>query len=577
MKIKISEMNVVNRFFLWVVLLPTQLYEKMGINTKQLRAVLNTKLLIDDRRPNTFHQTQQKKKKKPVSFATLGTMLVTGFMGCFFLVSFFVGQDMITHLTIFFSFFLFVLASTLIADFTSVLIDIRDNVIIIPKPISDKTFVLARLLHVLIHITKLVIPMALPSLIYMGFKEELIKLLPFILLIAFATLFTIFLINALYILILKLTTPERFKTIISYFQIIFAIAFYGGYQILPRLINKVALEQYDINTNPWAWLAPPYWFAGAWQFLTSFEFTIPLISSLILSIVVPLASIWVVIKYFAPSFNQKLSMISGSESGPAPQVMETGKKVPTNSAKLSFLTKLLSEKGAESMSFQHVWKITARSRDYKMKVYPSLGYLVVYLVMMFLNTKNISMADIQDQTGKGKIIFISLIYFSSLILIMAVNQLLYSEKYKAAWFFFTTPIEKPGRIISGALKSMIAKFFLPLMVVTFITAIVLVGPKIIPNLLLGVFNELLIIFTIAYISFREFPFAQVPNQAAKSSFIRGMVSMIVPFTIGGLHYLIYNNMPVVIILALLSGGAAWMVMDAIKNKTWAVLKLEYKD
>ena len=570
-------MNLVNRFFLWIVLLPSQLYEKMGINTHQLRAILHTKLLIDDRRPNTFHQTQQKKKKKPVSFATLGTMLVTGFMGCFFVFSFFVGQDMITHLTIFFSFFLFVLASTLIADFTSVLIDIRDNVIILPKPISDKTFVLARLLHVLIHISKLVTPMALPSLIYVGINQGVLQLLPFILLISLATLFTIFLINALYILILKLTTPDRFKTIISYFQIIFAIAFYGGYQIVPKLINKVAMEQYDIRTNIWAWLAPPYWFAGAWQFLTSFEFTTPLISSLILSILVPIASIYIVIKYFAPSFNQKLSMISGSESGPAPQVIVDGKKVKTNSGYLSFISKLFSEKGAETMSFQNVWKITARSRDYKMKVYPSLGYLVVYLVMMFISNKNFSLADVQNQTGRGKIIFISLIYFSSLILIMSVNQLLYSEKYKAAWIYFTTPIEKPGKIISGALKSMIAKFFLPIVAVTCIAAIVLVGPKIIPNLLLGIFNELLIIFTIAFLSFREFPFAQVPNQAAKSNFIRGLASMIVPVTIGGLHYLIYNFMPVVIILAILSGGAAWMVMDAIKNKSWDVLKLEYKD
>ena len=577
MKIKISQMNLVNRFFLWIVLLPSQLYEKMGINTHQLRAILHTKLLIDDRRPNTFHQTQQKKKKKPVSFATLGTMLVTGFMGCFFVFSFFVGQDMITHLTIFFSFFLFVLASTLIADFTSVLIDIRDNVIILPKPISDKTFVLARLLHVLIHISKLVTPMALPSLIYVGINQGVLQLLPFILLISLATLFTIFLINALYILILKLTTPDRFKTIISYFQIIFAIAFYGGYQIVPKLINKVAMEQYDIRTNIWAWLAPPYWFAGAWQFLTSFEFTTPLISSLILSILVPIASIYIVIKYFAPSFNQKLSMISGSESGPAPQVIVDGKKVKTNSGYLSFISKLFSEKGAETMSFQNVWKITARSRDYKMKVYPSLGYLVVYLVMMFISNKNFSLADVQNQTGRGKIIFISLIYFSSLILIMSVNQLLYSEKYKAAWIYFTTPIEKPGKIISGALKSMIAKFFLPIVAVTCIAAIVLVGPKIIPNLLLGIFNELLIIFTIAFLSFREFPFAQVPNQAAKSNFIRGLASMIVPVTIGGLHYLIYNFMPVVIILAILSGGAAWMVMDAIKNKSWDVLKLEYKD
>jgi len=60
---------------------------------------------------------------------------------------------------------------TLIADFTAVLIDVRDNFIIIPKPINDKTFVLSRLLHIFIHLCKSVIPMCLPALIMLAVQN----------------------------------------------------------------------------------------------------------------------------------------------------------------------------------------------------------------------------------------------------------------------------------------------------------------------------------------------------------------------------------------------------------------------
>jgi ABC-2 type transport system permease protein len=211
-------MNIINKFFLSILLLPSGLYRRMGVSVPHLKAILTAKLIMDDRRPNSIHNTQQKKQKKPIRFATIGTMIFTAILGCVFLVSFAVGNDYLTHLTIYFSFYIFMLASTLISDFTSVLIDVRDNMIILPKPINDKTFVLARLLHIVIHVSKLILPMTLPGMILMGIREGATGLIPFIFLILAATLFTIFLINALYIFILKITTPEKFKNIISYFQ-----------------------------------------------------------------------------------------------------------------------------------------------------------------------------------------------------------------------------------------------------------------------------------------------------------------------------------------------------------------------
>jgi hypothetical protein len=147
---------------------------------------------------------------------------------------------------------------------------------------------------------------------------------------------------------------------------------------------------------------------------------------------------------------------------------------------------------------------------------------------------------------------------------------MYSDKYKAAWIYFTTPIAKPGKIISGALKSLLVKFYLPIITLTFLGAILFEGPRVIPNLFLGLCNQLLIIFLIGYATIRNLPFAQAQN-LSKSSFMRGLLTLLIPGTIAFLHYSIYSFMPVVIILSILSCIAAWLVMDALKNKGWEII------
>ena len=130
----------INNFFLFLLLLPKSIYEKMGVNTHHLKAILTTKLMMDERRPPSIQQRQKKKNAKPIKWATLGTMIMSALLGLFFIISFFISNDTVTQFFLFFTFFIFLLASTLITDFTNVLIDIRDNAIILPKPINDKTF-----------------------------------------------------------------------------------------------------------------------------------------------------------------------------------------------------------------------------------------------------------------------------------------------------------------------------------------------------------------------------------------------------------------------------------------------------
>jgi ABC-2 type transport system permease protein len=222
--------------------------------------------------------------------------------------------------------------------------------------------------------------------------------------------------------------------------------------------------------------------------------------------------------------------------------------------------------------------MTARSRDFKMKVYPSIGYLFVYVAVIVMNNRNLSLQEISEQHQAGKMIIISSLYFSSILLTMAINQIIYSEKYKASWFYYITPIDKPGEIIMGAAKAAILKFYIPIVFVITIAGLVLVGTSVILNIALGLLNQLLISTILVYLGNKLFPFSVHENTSVKTgSFIRTMSILFISVCIAMGHYFIYDIKSVLLIGIILSFIATWMMMNSIKQTSWKAIKSSYED
>lgn len=567
---------MINRIFLNLVLLPSSIYQKMGINTLQLKAILDAKLKMDDRRPSGVQLGKKRNQKKEVSTATLGTMLMMALLGLLFITSFFSSNNPVTQFTIFYSFFIFVLASTLISDFTSVLIDVRDNFIILPKPVSDRTFLLSRLLHILIHISKLVLPLNLPTMVVLFLQKGMLSVLFFLLLLPFVTIFTIFLINAIYLVILKITTADKFKAIISYFQIVFAILIYGGYQIIPRIMDLSVLENYEIPQNGWTLLAPPYWFAALWKAVYFREANSYLFFASTLAILIPVFSLWLIIKYFAPSFNQKLGMIAGGEN--AALQVNNNKTISTkrNTVALSeSLANKITKSGAERMGFRFAWLMTSRSRDFKLKTYPSIGYLLVMVVMTIIRRNKFSLIELKQGGKFSYIILLTSVYVVGMLVNQAMINIKISDRYKASWIYHITPLEKPGPLILGSIKALILKFYLPFAILIITGCISLIGWEPVPNLLLGFSNQLCIFFTIAYLSFNQLPFSHSDmGRMRGGNFARSFITMLLPWVIGIGHYFIYDFQPVVYILLVLSVVTAWLLADSVRNRGWEMMKIQ---
>jgi ABC-2 type transport system permease protein len=563
-------MNIINRFFLKTVLLPASLYRNWGVNTDHLEAILTAKLTMDDRRTNAFAMAKQKRKKDtPPTKATLFTMLVSLIIGLVFLYTFAIGDDYVTKLTFYFSFFIFMLASTLISDFTSVLIDVRDNLIILPKPVNDRTFVTARLLHIVIHVSKVILPMAIPGVIAMAVLTGWGALI-FVLLVLLSTLLTIFIINAVYLLILKITTPEKFKNIISYIQIFFAILIYASFQLLPRLFGNLNMEDFSLRHYDWMIAFPSYWFAAAFETLYNFHPNTNEVIGTVISTVFPFLSIYIVIKFLAPAFNRKLSMISGGG-----ETVTSKKVVQQNKRSLSEkLSAIFTRGGVEQAGFMLAWKMSSRSRDFKVKTYPGIGYMVVLLVMMVFNMKKgLQASDFQGQSGIGMITMS--VYVISFLLMIAIGNMAISEKFKAAWIYYITPVEKPGQIISGGVKAMVVKFFAPLLIIVLIASLSLAGLSVLPNVLLALSNQLLIAYITLTVNKRTLPFSTQINMDQQSgNFIKAIGRLLLLGAVGVIHFLIHKNDILVYVVAGLSIAGTVMLAKGIRDTEWQRIRAQ---
>ena len=163
-------------------------------------------------------------------------------------------------------------------------------------------------------------------------------------------------------------------------------------------------------------------------------------------------------------------------------------------------------------------------------------------------------------------------YFCCMPLYTALMQLTYSEKFRASWMFFVTPVENPGLIISGSVKCLIFIFLVPLMSMIVVLGLAIQGFSILPNLLFGCVNLLAIDTFFAYIIVRKLPFSTAYESAKQgTTFIKTMLFMIAPVAFGMVHWFLSGFQWVILLLIVISSVAVWLVFDEIKKRDWASL------
>ncbi|MEO6583282.1 MAG: hypothetical protein ABIO05_03105, partial [Ferruginibacter sp.] len=275
----------------------------------QLKIITQTKVMMDRRRVAIgMGRKVQKENANPL----LVTLIVYSILGLF-MALLIGGFSILSSMIIFHGYLLFMMAMTLITDFSSVLLDTADNNIILPKPVKGRTVFIARVVHILVYLLQFTIALALFPLIAAFIKFGLVVGLAMLMTITLTVGLAVFLSYFLYALILRFADEQKIKDIVGYFQIFITILFGVGSQLLPRLVNFEKLNL-SFSLHWYSYLIPPVWMAAVLESVHLMHFNRSGYAMLALALLVPIFAVWLMVTYLAPGFSKKLALL-GNNSG----------------------------------------------------------------------------------------------------------------------------------------------------------------------------------------------------------------------------------------------------------------------
>jgi hypothetical protein len=524
------------------------LFGRLGINYPLMRKLLEL-MLIMDRRRSTVIGGQSNKKNADVN-PFKGYLIAYGIIGLFTMAIIFIPSPLFYKMSIIYGMVIFMVMTTMISDFSTVLLDVKDKSILVPMPIDSKTINAAKTIHIFIYISTVMAIMAGPSLIAGLFKYGPLFFIMFLTQLLFVTIFIIFLTSIFYFLILHFFDGEKLKDIINYFQIILAVVMTIGYQLIGRMFNVLPTHAAFIP-KWWSYLIPPVWFAAPYSVIFEGTSGQDYVILSILSILVPVMLFWLYSRKMSPYFERKLQKLSSVDKQKAGFI----EKRQYFKRKL---TGILCRDRLENIFCRFTGNMVSNERQLKLKLYPKIAYSAIFpfifLFSMFTGSR--SFADFHQDIVKMPYYLGA---YLTAVLLSSSPMLLYgSEKYKGSWIYKVLPIEDPSPIYKGFIKSFIIKFVLPVFVFTGGIFTLLYGPFMILQLIPIFINFIILTLVVFTVTGKSLPFGREIVAQQQSE---GCLVVILEFVYCGLsallqYFLAKTGFGIAIYIVLLAAALA---------------------
>nr|WP_300005925.1 hypothetical protein [Tissierella sp.] len=499
------------------------LFKRMDIDYRAMRSILEVKLLLDSRRTATALQGQTSKEQMEKNMDKnnfLGSLWLYALLGLILVPLVVSGDEYLFPMSIVFGIFIFFMMTSLISDFSSVLLDLRDKDILLSRPISSKTLNAAKFIHIAYYMFMLSAATIGPALIASLLKRGFLFFLVFLIEIILVDLFLIVATGLLYLFILRFFDGEKLKDIINYVQIGLTITISIGYQLVGRMFNIVDLQTIEFQDKIWTYFLAPVWFAAPFEYIFKGSRENYIIIYSILAIVVPIAAIVIYIKTI-PIFEANLQKLNSA-----------GGIKKSRTGFIRWIGGLVCKTDEETNLFVFSTNMIRNERVFKLKVYPGLGFGLIFpflfLIPMILDS---SIAEIRDSQMHLSI------YFIGFLIVGIVQYLGYSGNYKGAFVYKVMPIEDTASINKGALKACFINLFTPLFLFESIIFIFVFGLRILPDLIIIYINMSIITAVNFKILNKDLPFSRDFENFRKGKLWETFIAFIIMAIPALLHFL----------------------------------------
>jgi len=559
--------NNMEKFILRFILLFKGIWESLGVNYRQFKIILETKITLENRKPITF---KKRNTGKSSSSSSIIQFIMYIFIGLMFMAILILIPNRYLALAIMLLCFTSMLSITLVSDFSPILLDTRDQYIIIPKPVNDRTIALSRITFIAIKLFNQVIALCLPVLVYVLFNWDSIAIFLLVLQLLLSTLVALVFVNGFYLIAIKYLPIQKFKDIITYIQIGLSLIIFLSYYLGPNLIQTIVESQLTIEQLKFLWLFPSTWIAS-FQSLFQGNPSSQIILFSILGLVVPFFGVYACTQLFSGGFNAKIAALASPDT----PLTENTKVISQSGTRRPFYKKLAASVCAsplEEAGFSIIWLISSKTREFKQQLYPSLAYLPIYFIFLFLRTgEGLPFAE-KLLKLKASGLYIIMFYLSLLTILTVFQLITQSNKYKAAWIYYVTPIDHPGQFMTGVLKACLIKYVLPFNILFLCVCIPLFGIGSINDLLLssavgGIESILIMLFLV-----KNYPFSKA-SQSSSKALVNLLILGLLGF-LGYLHKIIFQHESLIWGLAALGWILFFMMLKYIQKEDWKSLAFD---
>lgn len=527
-----------------------KVFTSFDIDYKSMRKILQVKLTMDGRRIPTIFSQNAPKKDKETSNQYIKSLWIYVLFGLFMIPFLFIGDSYLFQMSLFYGIFTFFVMTSMISDFSSVLLDIRDRNILFPKPVNRRTISTAKMVHVMIYLFFLTIALVGIPLIVGLVKNGLIFFLVSVINILLIDIFVVGLTALIYLSILLFFDGEKLKDIINYVQIFLSLAIMIGYQLLARSFVIIDLA---ISFEPqwWQVFIFPMWYGAIMDMIMNGDFQLIYLLFSALGVLFPLLSLWLYIK-FNPAFEQNLQKLTYQ-----------GKAKDKRQSKLGqLILKLICRTHEERTFFRFAGLMMKNERDFKLKVYPSLGFSVVIPFIFIINDFNTDFDQISTSNS-----YLS-IYFSLIIIPTTMMLLKFSGKYKGSWIYRVAPIVQLKPMFSGTIKAFIFKLYLPVYLLLCVLFLALFGVKVLPDLIVVFINSCLYAVICFMILKKTLPFSESFEHVNQNNGALVFGLMLIAGLFAGLHFISTLFSYGIYLYLVISIVILWMLWKKGFDITW---------
>ncbi|WP_353097584.1 hypothetical protein [Tissierella praeacuta] len=468
------------------------LFEKMGIDYLTMRRILNVKLILDSRRASTVINNRNKKKEgaaddKNNFLKSLGVYI---FMGLFLIAFVVMGENYLFQMSFTFGLIMFLLMISLMADFSSVLLDVKDKEILFSKPVDNKTLNMAKIIHIFIYIMAITFAISGPSLVVSIIRHGRTFFSIYLVEVILITLFVIIITALIYLLVLRFYSGEKLKDIINYVQIGLTIVMSIGYQLIGRVFDLMDIEGIGFKPSMWKCFFPPIWFSAPFELILNNNRETYIIAYSILAVAVPILSIIIYIKLI-PVFERNLQKLNSAEG----QTKDRNKLI-------IFISKIFCKSKDERTFYRFASNMLKNERTFKLKVYPSIGMAIIFPFFIIITLGRKELFNIANTKS-----YLS-IYMVFAMIPTVIASLGYSGNYKGSWIYETIPVKDKSTIYKGTVKAAILNLFMPVYFLVSLVFLIIYKMQIIDQITVIGINILLFTIIVFNIFHKNLPFSK---------------------------------------------------------------------